>query len=55
MRYFPPARYTFDEIVEQCRNAINRPRNVDHNCAEVDYAEVRKFFHYDVNEVLIAR
>lgn len=54
MRYFPPARYTFDEIVEQCRNAINRPRPADNNCAAVDYSEVRKFFHYADADDLIS-
>lgn len=46
MRYIPPARYTFDEIVEQCRAAINRPV-VDTQDSTDLYAEVRKFYHYD--------
>jgi hypothetical protein len=47
MRYIPQSRYTFDEIVEQCRAAINRPASVDTPQHTDLYAEVRKFYRYD--------
>ena len=46
MRYIPQSRYSFDEIVEQCRSAINRPVRDTQERANL-YAEVRKFYHYD--------
>ena len=49
MRYIPSSRYTFDEIVDQCRAAVNRPSQSTPAPASVDYSEVRKFYHYDEN------
>lgn len=41
MRYIPQSKYSFDEIVEQCKCAINNTQD------RTDvYAEVRKFYHY---------
>jgi hypothetical protein len=54
MRYIPQSRYTFDEIVEQCRSAINRPTQQQQPLHTVDYSEVRKFFRYD-NALLTVR
>jgi hypothetical protein len=51
MRYIPSSRYTFDEIVEQCRAAVNRLPEVAQDSQDL-YTEVRKFYHYD--EVLTA-
>jgi len=62
MRYIPQSKYSFEEICEQCRNAIN-PQVYDISYLEDTlksdtelasdlYAQVRKFYHYD--EVLKA-
>ena len=53
MRYIPQSRYTFDEIVEQCRAAIHSPVDVKQEHADL-YSEVRKFYHYD-DALLTAR
>jgi hypothetical protein len=52
MRYLPMSRYTFDEIVEQCRQAVNSRSNDTQDRTDV-YAEVRKFYHYD--DALVTR
>jgi len=53
MRYIPQSKYSFDEIVEQCRAAINRP--IDNTQEQTDlYTEVRKFYHYS-NPLLVAK
>jgi ABC-type transporter lipoprotein component MlaA len=46
MRYIPMSQYSFDEICEQCRAAINRSDNDTQNSTDL-YTEVRKFYHYD--------
>jgi hypothetical protein len=46
MRYIPSSRYTFDEIVEQCRASINRRPDVKQDTTDL-YTEVRKFYRYD--------
>ena len=46
MRYIPSSRYTFDEIVDQCRAAVNSRSNDTQDRTDV-YAEVRKFYHYN--------
>ena len=46
MRYIPMSQYTFDEIVEQCRQAVNRPADIKQDSTDL-YTEVRKFYHYD--------
>jgi len=46
MRYIASSRYTFDEIVDQCRAAVNRADSNTQDSTDV-YAEVRKFYHYD--------
>lgn len=51
MRYIPQSKYTFDEIVDQCRQAVLKASNDTQEPTDV-YAEVRKFYHYD--EVLTA-
>jgi hypothetical protein len=43
MRYIPQSRYSFDEICEQCRAAINRPPSVK-QASTVPYNEVQRFF-----------
>jgi hypothetical protein len=48
MRYIPQSKYTFDEICEQCRAAINRPVSDTQERTDV-YAEVRKFYRYNEN------
>jgi hypothetical protein len=47
MRYIPQSRYTFDEIVEQCRSAINRPTQQQQPVTVNVYNEVRKFYRYN--------
>ena len=46
MRYIPQSKYSFDEIVEQCRAAINRPVSDNQDRTDL-YTEVRKFYRYD--------
>ena len=47
MRYIPQSQYSFDEICQQCSDAINRPA-VSHKPVVADvYSEVRKFYHYN--------
>lgn len=44
MRYIPMSQYTFEEICEQCHNAINRP-TVIREALKYDqhlYNEIRK-------------
>jgi hypothetical protein len=43
MRYIPQSRYSFDEICEQCRAAINPPPSVK-QASTVPYNEVQQFF-----------
>ena len=47
MRYIPQSRYTFDEIVEQCRAAVNRPAQYTSPVNTDVYSEVRKYYRYD--------
>jgi hypothetical protein len=47
MRYIPQSKYSFEEICEQCRNAINPPQQDDNELASDLYAQVRKFYRYD--------
>jgi hypothetical protein len=47
MRYIPQSRYSFDEIVEQCRAAINRPAQYQQPKVKVDYVEVLKSDQWD--------
>lgn len=61
MRYIPQSKYTFDEIVDQCRQAVLNAQSNTQEPTDV-YAEVRKFYHYDdagkfwsYNAPLIAR
>ena len=51
MHYIPSSPYTFDEIVDQCRQAVLKA-NVNTQDRTDLYTEVRKFYHYD--EVLKA-
>jgi hypothetical protein len=46
MHYIPQSRYTFDEIVEQCRQAVNRAVSDTQDRTDV-YSEVRKFYRYN--------
>jgi hypothetical protein len=46
MRYIPQSKYSFDEICEQCRNAVNRVAEVKQDSTDL-YTEIRKFYHYD--------
>jgi len=44
MRYNPAtdnARYTIDEIAEQCRNAILKAQQPQHNVVELDSYRIR--------------
>ena len=54
MRYIPMSEYSFDEIVEQCRSAINRPAQYQQPKQTVSYAEVLHFFRREDN-VLVAQ
>jgi hypothetical protein len=47
MRYIPMSQYSFDEICEQCRAAVNRSAANDTQDSTDVYAEVRKYYHYD--------
>lgn len=51
MRYIPQSKYSFEEICEQCYNAINRPVS-DKISQTVEYDEVRKFLHYADTELV---
>jgi len=44
MRYIPMSQYTFEEICEQCHNAINRPTVIREELKydEHLYNEIRK-------------
>jgi hypothetical protein len=46
MRYIPQSQYTFDEICQQCRDAINRPVQHHKPVTTNVYSEVRKFYRY---------
>ena len=46
MRYIPMSQYTFEEIVEQCLQAVNSCSDDTQDSTDL-YAEVRKFYHYD--------
>jgi hypothetical protein len=43
MRYIPQSQYTFEEICEQCHNAINRPVS-DTQELKVRYSDVQEWF-----------
>lgn len=46
MRYIPQSKYTFDEIVEQCRNAINSIPTASTEYDEQFYDELLQFEQY---------
>jgi predicted DNA-binding protein YlxM (UPF0122 family) len=53
MRYIPQSKYSFEEICEQCRSAINRPvENTQHRI--VSYNDILHFYRRKDN-VLVAR
>jgi hypothetical protein len=51
MRYIPMSSYSFDEIVDQCRQAVLKAQSNTQDSQDL-YTEIRKFYHYD--EVLTA-
>jgi uncharacterized protein involved in tolerance to divalent cations len=53
MRYIPQSRYTFDEICEQCRQAVLTAKSDTQDSTDL-YTEVRKFYHYS-NPLLVAQ
>ena len=52
MRYIPMSQYTFEEICEQCRSAINRPVQYQQPKQTVSYVEVLQFFHQEDNALV---
>ena len=50
MRYIPMSKYSFDEIVDQCRQAVLRASNDTQDSSDL-YTEVRKFYRYDTPKV----
>jgi len=44
MRYIPQSRYSFEEICQQCSDAINRPAVLTPAAPPVRYAEVLQFY-----------
>jgi hypothetical protein len=46
MRYIPQSRYTFDEIVQQCYDAINRIPTVSTSDDDSFYDELLQFETY---------
>lgn len=53
MRYIPQSKYTFEEICEQCRSAINRPVS-DLQNRTVTYNDILHFYRRKDN-VLVQR
>lgn len=53
MRYIPMSQYTFDEICEQCRQAVLTAKSDTQDSTDL-YTEVRKFYHYS-NPLLVAQ
>lgn len=46
MRYIPQSKYSFDEIVQQCHNAINRVPTVSTENDSEFYDELLQFEEY---------
>ena len=44
------SKYSFDEIVDQCRQAVLRASNDTQDSQDL-YTEVRKFYRYDTPKV----
>lgn len=45
MRYIPMSQYSFDEIVEQCRAAINKAP--EDSQSDVSYDEILTFYRWE--------
>ena len=54
MRYIPQSKYSFEEICEQCRAAINRPPVSDLQQRVVTYNDILHFYRVG-NKELVAR
>ena len=51
MRYIPQSRYTFDEICQQCYDAINRPVVVKQK-RTVSYDDILYFYRVEDKQLV---